>query len=682
MKSNNTPFTILLAGNPNVGKSTIFNTFTRLHQHTGNWTGKTVEGATGYFNHKGKKIRIIDTPGCYSLSPFSPEEKVTLDAIAFTPKDRILIVCDASSPLRGIYFTLTVMELFPNVVLCFNLQDQGEKRGIIINTSALSQHLGIPVITTSSKDRKSLARLKDLICEPGISSKHSISYSSKIEEELLFLEEQIKKVNTSPISSRFLAIKILEQDLEFLQKTGNKYHFSFHSIDGKNALKRFSFNGYSPDEIEKLFTKEKQALALKIYNQTITNTKPIKTSKTDRFLTSKIGSFLLFSLLLFFVFFITIYAAQAPSRLLQQILFSLESPLTDFLTFCCLPSFLVNMLSKGMYRVVAFVISVMLPPMAIFFPLFTLLEDFGLLPRIAFNLDAKFARCNACGKQSLTMCMGLGCNATGVTGCRIIHSQRERNLAIVTNSLVPCNGRFPTLITLLTLLGSFFFTENSSPLLTTVALTIIILITVFITFFSTYILSITIFKGKASCYTLELPSFRKPKIGQVLVRSLFERTITVLWRSLLVAAPAGILLWCLTNCVVNGQTIATIITQLLNPLGILFGLDGCILLAFLLGLPANEIIFPILLMLYTKSGTLTQYESLFEMKAIFAAQNVTIETLLCLLTLMIFHSPCSTTLITVYKETKSRFITLLAFAIPTTIGLLGCFFIHCLFILF
>ena len=357
----------------------------------------------------------------------------------------------------------------------------------------------------------------------------------------------------------------------------------------------------------------------------------------------------------------------------------METPLSDLLTRFHLPVHVVTLLTQGVYRVVAFVISVMLPPMAIFFPLFTLLEDLGLLPRIAFNLDHRFAKCKACGKQSLTMCMGFGCNATGVMGCRIIHSPRERLIAIITNSLVPCNGRFPTLITLLTVIGSFTVFGNIGSFGIALALTGLITLTIVATLFVSNILSKTLLKGKPSFYALELPSFRVPKIGQILIRSVLDRTLFVLGRAVAVAAPAGLILWLFANINIGGAPFFTQLTSLLQPIGNFFGVDGIILLAFLLGLPANEIILPIMIMLYLGNSTLTATLSLPLIKEVLIANNWTMETALCVLFLMLFHSPCSTTLITIYKETRSKGYTLLAFAIPATIGLLGCLFIHALF---
>ena len=311
----------------------------------------------------------------------------------------------------------------------------------------------------------------------------------------------------------------------------------------------------------------------------------------------------------------------------------------------------------------------MLPPMAIFFPLFTLLEDVGYLPRIAYNLDKPFHCCNACGKQALTLCMGFGCNAAGVVGCRIIDSPRERMLAILTNSFVPCNGRFPLLITMLTL---FFCGSSGASLLQAILLTLVIALSVMMTLAATKLLSATVLKGHPTAFALELPPYRMPQIGSVLVRSMLDRTLFVLGRAAAVAAPAGMVLWLMGNIPAGSGSLLTFCATLLQPVGAWLGLDGVILLAFLLGLPANEIVLPIALMAYLCQGSLTQIGELSQVRAVLLANGWGWQRAVCMLLFTLFHWPCSTTLLTIRKETGSWRWTVLAFLLPTGCGILLC----------
>ena len=331
-----------------------------------------------------------------------------------------------------------------------------------------------------------------------------------------------------------------------------------------------------------------------------------------------------------------------------------------------MPAGMIRALVDGVWRVLAWVVSVMLPPMAIFFPLFTLLEDLGYLPRIAFVLDHAFRRAGACGKQSLTMCMGLGCNACGVTGCRIIDSPRERLIAILTNSLVPCNGRFPTLIALI----SVFFARNS--LQAALLLLGTLVLGVGMTLGVSRVLSLTVLRGLPSSFALELPPYRRPRVGQVLVRSVLDRTVFVLGRAAAVAAPAGLVIWLSANVSIAGASVLSHITGFLDPLGRFMGMDGVILTAFLLGWPANEIVVPVMLMAYLAQGTLVDAADTQTLGQLLLAQGWTPVTAVCTMLFSLFHWPCSTTCLTVAKETKSAKWTALAVVLPTLVGMLLC----------
>ncbi|MCR5809326.1 MAG: ferrous iron transporter B [Clostridiales bacterium] len=390
-----------------------------------------------------------------------------------------------------------------------------------------------------------------------------------------------------------------------------------------------------------------------------------KQMKLDRFLTGRYTSLIVMLLLLALVFFLTMEGANLPSRLLGSAFEGALLRVRTALLNSALPEKLVLAFCDGGLATLMTVVSVMLPPMAIFFPLFTLLEDLGLLPRIAFNLDRSFCKCGSCGKQALTMCMGFGCNAAGVVGCRIIESPRERTVAILTNSLIPCNGRFPTLAALLAVL----FAGAGGGALRALGLTGLILLSLAMTLLVSKLLSMTLLSGKPSSFILELPPFRKPRIGQIIIRSALDRTLFVLGRACAVAFPAGIVIWVLANC---GNTPPIMgIAAFLDPAGRLMGVDGAVLLAFLLGLPANELVLPLLIMIYSGGGTLTGVGSAAVGAALFA-NGWSAKTAVCMLLLVLFHSPCATTLLSIRRETKSRVWTLAAALIPVLLGVVLC----------
>ena len=394
--------------------------------------------------------------------------------------------------------------------------------------------------------------------------------------------------------------------------------------------------------------------------------------KLDRILTSKRTGFPIMLALLLVVFWLTITGANYPSQWLADGLFWVQDRLTDFFTWMHAPAWLHGVLVLGVYRVLAWVVSVMLPPMAIFFPLFTLLEDFGYLPRIAFNLDKYFKKACACGKQALTMCMGFGCNAAGVVGCRIIDSPRERLIATITNNFVPCNGRFPTLIAIITMFFVGTAGGFASSFLSALGLTLVILLGVGMTLLVSRLLSKTILKGVPSSFTLELPPYRTPQVGKVIVRSIFDRTLFVLGRAAAVAAPAGLIIWVMANVTVGDMSLLAHCSQFLDPFGRLLGLDGTILMAFILGFPANEIVIPIIIMAYMAQGSLTDMSNLAELHTLLTNNGWTWLTAVCTMLFSLMHWPCSTTCMTIHKETQSLKWTAVSFAVPTVIGMLVC----------
>lgn len=398
----------------------------------------------------------------------------------------------------------------------------------------------------------------------------------------------------------------------------------------------------------------------------------------DHIVTSRRWGFLLMILLFTMVFWITISLANVPSRWLSDLLVGMIYPmLNNAAASIGMPWWLQGILIDGMYLATAWVVSVMLPPMAIFFPLFTLLEDFGYLPRVAFNLDNVFKKAGAHGKQSLSMMMGFGCNAAGMVATRIIDSPRERLIAMLTNNFALCNGRWPTQILVATLFVGALVPTYLAGFISALAVVGIAMLGVLLTFVVSWFLTRSVLKGEVSSFSLELPPYRPPRILQTIYTSLIDRTIYVLWRAIVFAAPAGAVIWAVANISFAGQSLAEYIINALNPLGILIGLNGVILLAYIIAIPANEIVIPTVLMLTVLmtgistagAGTGVMFETDLEStKAILVAGGWTLLTGVNLMLFSLIHNPCSTTLYTMYKETGSRKWTALAALLPLVMG--------------
>lgn len=599
---------IALMGNPNVGKSTVFNVLTGMHQHTGNWCGKTVESAAGFCTCLGCTYYFVDLPGCYALSCRSIEETVSRDYLIQQNPDAVIAICDATCLEHNLNLVLQICSITPHVLLCINLMDEARKKQISIDFSQLKKELKIPVLGITARKRQT----RQQICQ--------------------HLPLAITN-NSGP--SLYPDRTDSGQEATYIQQA--------HSICAKAVMQK--------------------APGAQTRDRTL-----------DWLFTGKWTGFPIMLLCLLFLLWLTIAGANYPSVFLNSLFTKLEHILYALLSRTPLSKSLTELLIFGMYRVVSWVVSVMLPPMAIFFPLFTILEDFGYLPRIAFNLDACFERCRTCGKQCLTMLMGLGCNAAGVTGCRIIDSPRERLIAILTNSFVPCNGRFPTILAIFTL---FFALDTSSPFLNALwlafLLTSVLLLGFFMTFLTSRMLSGTLLKGVPSFFTLELPPYRRPQMLQVILRSLSDRTLHVLLRAITSAAPAGLLIWLLANLSISGNSLLYRISDFLDPAGRLLGLDGVILMAFFLGLPANEIIVPVMIMTYTFQTVLTDSQTLQSLSNTLIQNGWTIHTAVSMLLLTLFHWPCATTLLTIKKETCSLKWTAAAFLLPTLTGFSLCF---------
>jgi len=588
---------IALAGNPNVGKSTIFNSLTGMKQHTGNWPGKTVSGARGHFTCRGQRYTLIDLPGTYSLMAHSAEEEVARNFLCSGSADAVVVVCDATCLERNLNLVLQIMEITSNVIVCINLMDEAKKKGIHIQEKLLEKRLGVPVVSTVARNRKSLQSLLNAV--------HNVA------------------------AAGCCGCACCE--------------LCSHNPSALNPLPRSEACCISDAEAlcRDVLTMERPFWQLNAW-------------KLDKILTGRLTAYPVMILLLALLLWITIVGANYPSQLLASFLFRGQDLLTELFAFLHAPDWLHDMLVLGVYRVVAWVVSVMLPPMAIFFPLFTLLEDAGYLPRMAYNLDKPFQCCHACGKQALTMAMGFGCNAVGVMGCRIIDSPRERLLAMLTMFFAGTAGGI------------------RASALSALLLTLVILLGIGMTFTVTWLLSVTLLKGVPSSFTLELPPYRRPQVITTLVRSVFDRTLFVLGRAVAVAAPAGLLIWILGNTTIRDASLLSAFASFLDPPARLMGLDGVILLAFLLGFPANEIVMPIVLMAYLAQGTLLEPGSLMDMKELLVAHGWTWMTAGSVMLFSLMHWPCSTTLLTIYKESKSLRWTALAALLPTAAGVLCC----------
>lgn len=666
-KDNDSDIVVSLVGNPNVGKSTIFNLLTGSKEHTGNWTGKTVDTAFSKYNYNDENFILVDLPGTYSLTPNSKEEEVTRNFIAFYNPLVTVVVIDATNIERNLLLALQTMEVTNNIILCINLIDEAEKRNIKIDIDLLKNELNIPIIPVCAANNKGINNLKMEIYK--MSSKRNIIpkkiiYNDNIEISIMNIETKLNKLFR--YNNRWLSIKLLTD------KNIIKPIFDYLNYDiflDNDLIKTIDYETKKYENLNKDITKKLILESERIYIKCVSMNNERKVSKLDKILTSKLTGVPIMILMFGFIFWLTISGANIPSEILSNILFSLEKYIYNFLTILHIPTIIIEPLVFGIYRTLSWVISVMLPPMAIFFPLFTLLEDSGYLPRLAFNMDKLFNKACTNGKQSLTMCMGFGCNACGVMSARIINSKKERLIAILTNNFVPCNGRFPTLITLITI----FFTVSTFT--STIILLSLIILSVITTLLVSKLLSKVIIKGKSSPFVLEIPPFRKPQIKNIIINSIFDRTLHVLGKAIIVSAPMGLVIWILSNTHLQGISLLNHVAMFFDPFAKYFGMDGVILFSFILGFPANEIVIPIMIMTYMSESTLTSLD-ISSLKILLLDNGWTIKTALCTMIFSLMHFPCGTTSLIIRKETNSIKWMLVGIILPTLIGLTLCFIVN------
>lgn len=702
-------YLIALAGNPNVGKSTVFNQLTGLRQHTGNWPGKTVVRAEGAFAHDGDRMKVVDLPGTYSLQAGSVDEEVARDFVLFGRPDVTVVVIDATRLERNLNLTLQILEITDRVVVFLNLMDEARRHGIAVDAGKLEAELGVPVIPGTAREGIGLPELLDAAhaVATGARTTKPVRLSEhppEIEAAITALLPDIESVFPDVPNARWVALRLLNADeaVRSAVRSGELGHLVGKDDDVEVPLPteeareqvlraathlRWELPADFHDSVTEHTYAAAEAIAEKAQKRGLAKAGFDFDRKLDDVLTSRVFGFPLMLLILSVVFWLTIEGANVPSSMLATLLIDNGHAWLKGLSAAAgIPWWLDGFFLDGIYLATAWVISVMLPPMAIFFPLFTLLEDFGYLPRVAFNLDSMFKKAGAHGKQALTMCMGFGCNAAGVVSTRVIDSPRERLIAIITNNFSLCNGRWPTQILIATIFIGALAPDHLGGVVSAGAVVAIALLGIVMMFASSWLLSRTVLRGEATSFSLELPPYRPPRVLQTLYTSIIDRTLIVLWRAIVFAIPAGAAIWLISNITVGDQSVAYHTVEWLNPLGLLLGLNGVILLAYVVAIPANEIVIPTILMLTVLvtpelasegagAGVMFEEDSIARTEALLRGGGWTLLTAVNLMLFSLLHNPCSTTIYTIYKETRSAKWTTVATLMPVVMGVTVCFLV-------
>jgi len=708
----NWDYVVALAGNPNTGKSTVFNALTGLHQHTGNWPGKTVARAEGGFASGDTRYKLVDLPGTYSLLSASVDEEIARNFLLFGQPDVTVIVVDATRLERNLNLVLQVLEITDRVVVCLNLMDEAHRRGLEIDDRRLARDLGVPVVPTSARFDEGLEALNQAIAE--VASGQMVpkprrvgGQSPALKRAVRRLSREVQEAFPELPNSQWVALRLLDGDerIEEAVQTGelgdlrdpgagtDKRSDLEQGIEhpvGRNAvfataaqLRWQVGKDFHLQLMEGIYT-EAARIADRVVTRSGEQPRFDLDRTIDRLVTSRVFGFPLMLLILTVVFWITIAGANVPSRMLAQLLLDTAHPLLKSGAAAIgMPWWLDGLLIDGMYLATAWVVSVMLPPMAIFFPLFTLLEDFGYLPRVAFNLDRAFKRVGAHGKQALTMAMGWGCNAAAMVSTRIIDSPRERLIAIITNNFALCNGRWPTQILIASIFVGGLAPAYLAGLISALAVVGVAVLGIVLTFATSWLLSRTVLRGEVSTFNLELPPYRPPRFLQTIYTSIIDRTLIVLWRAVIFALPAGAVIWLVSNIEIGGVSLAAHLINSLEPFGWLLGLSGIILLAYIIAIPANEIVIPTILMLTVLvtgmegvgggAGVMFELDSEMATSGVLQAGGFTLLMAINLMLFSLVHNPCSTTIYTIYKETRSAKWTAVSALLPVGMGVVLCF---------